>query len=126
MEAKEEQSSCMEGELKKPTQVVGITPDKLLLTGYYQPTALSTSSGSSSHSGGGGSGYYQPSALSTHSGPIFITLLTLLYHHHPPIESAHMPRKLILLDPGRCFDEIINKRSVIFLTWDWTTNRKPF
>ena len=108
MEAKEEQSSCMEGELKKPTQVVGITPDKLLLTGYYQPTALSTSSGSSSHSGGGGSGYYQPSALSTHSGPIFITLLTLLYHHHPPIESAHMPRKLILLDPGRCFDEIIN------------------
>ena len=126
MEAEEEQSSCMEGELKKPTQVVGITPDKLLLTGYYQPTALSTSSGSSSHSGGGGSGYYQPSALSTHSGPIFITLLSLLYHHHPPIESAHMPKKLIFWDPRRCFDEIINKRSVIFLTWDWTTNRKPF
>ena len=80
MEAEEEQSSCMEGELKKPTQVVGITPDKLLLTGYYQPTALSTSSGSSNS----GSGCYQPSALSTHSGPIFITLLSLL-HHHPPI-----------------------------------------
>ena len=124
MEAEEEQSSCMEGELKKPTQVVGITPDKLLLTGYYQPTALSTSSGSSNS--GGGTGYYQPSALSTHSGPIFITLLTLLYHHHPPIETAHMLKRLILWDSGRCFDQIINKRPVIFLTWDWTTNRKSF